>query len=213
MDSASATNRLGVVLSSIENGPTASMSRAITGSDARRCATASPGSNPYAPSPSNKRRRRGDGPALNRQQAQFRRDAAAGGKASHAPACGKHTMTGHDDQERVSAQRLADGASQTARAEAIGDVAVRRRLAWPDRPRDLVDAPVEIGHRGHVEREGGQVVGRPGQNSGDGLRGADRSRPAATSRRRPDGAALHARACRPRGPRAAARRGCRRAPR
>ena len=62
-----------------------------------------------------KERRRGRGlPAFDRQQAQLRRDPAAGREAAQAAAGSEHAMTGHDDQKGIPAQRLAHGTRQAA---------------------------------------------------------------------------------------------------
>ena len=114
IDSANATNRLGVVLSSMSNGPTASMSRAMR--RVRAHVRHRLGLVEAERAVAVKERRRGRGlPALDRQQAQLRRDPAAGGEASHAAAGSKHPMAGHDDEKRIPAQRLAHGARQAAR--------------------------------------------------------------------------------------------------
>ena len=69
--------------------------------------------------------------ALDLEQAQLRRDAAAGREAAELAAGGEHAMAGHDDRERVLPERLADVAGEAGLAEPRGDLAVGQRRAGP----------------------------------------------------------------------------------
>ena len=117
-------------------------------------------------------------------------------------------MAGHDDQEGVPAQRLAHGARQAARAEAVGDLAVRQRRARPGwsgrRRRRACGTPARRPCRAAAPT--GPRGRRPAPRRW--RRAARRIAPGGGPRARPGAAAARARACRPRAPRATARRGC-----
>src|SRR6266436_8285715 len=134
----------------MRNGPISSMILASTGSAARRCSTARPGSKPSAWSslaggvaiyPR----------ALDRQHAALRGDAPLRGKAADLAAGGEHAMARHDDRERISAERLPDGACRTGRAEPRGEVAIGQRFTRRNGARHLVDPTVERRYVVHVE--------------------------------------------------------------
>src|SRR4051812_33894094 len=68
-------------------------------------------------------------------------------------------MARHDRRERVPAHRLPDTLRRAGlAADALRDLAVGQRLARRDRPRHLVDAPIEVGHALHVEWDSLKVV-------------------------------------------------------
>src|SRR5260370_9131834 len=101
-----------------------SMTRASTGSEARRCSTAWLGSKPNAPSPSKSGATLLNRSALDRQHATFGCDAAPRGKAADLTAGGEHPVARLDDRERVPAERLSHGARRPRRPQPRDDVAV-----------------------------------------------------------------------------------------
>ena len=69
----------------------------------------------------------------------------------------EHAMTRDDDRNRIAAERLPDRACRRRIAKARGDFAVGQRRARRNRPRDLVDALMELRHAVHVERDEGKI--------------------------------------------------------
>ena len=78
-------------------------------------------------------------------------------------------MAGHDDQEGVPAQRLTHGTRQAARTEPVRNLAIGESRARGDGPGDVVDAPVELRHGGHVERQTRQIHVGAAKHRGNGV--------------------------------------------
>src|SRR5712691_2258733 len=81
--------------------------------------------------------------ALDRQEAELRRDAAPRGEAADLAAGRDHAMARHDDRKRVLSERLPHVAGGAGHAEPSRDADVRRRRARSNRARDLVDAALK----------------------------------------------------------------------
>src|SRR6266446_6584022 len=154
----------------MRNGPISSMMRPSTGSAARRCSTARPGSKPSAwlsfmggvaiyPR------------ALDRQHAALGGDAPLGGKAADLAAGGEHAMARHYDRERISAERLPDRARRTGCADPPRDVAVGERPAGRNGAGGVTDAPMVLVHLIHVEGDPREIARVAAQQRGDALDG------------------------------------------
>src|SRR4051794_22080248 len=81
--------------------------------------------------------------ALDREQAQLRRDPPIGGEPSRLSTGREHAVAGYDDREWVTPERLTHLARQVPGAEPGRDLTVRQGRAGDDRACDLVDAAVE----------------------------------------------------------------------
>src|SRR5262249_9026257 len=113
--------------SSMAKGPAASMTTASAGSTPRKCAIACAGSKPSVCMLSRALEQRAGaqcGRTLDFENAPFGGDAARGREAAHLAIGGQHAMAGHDDGDRIAAQRLADFARFLRRAQPPGDLAV-----------------------------------------------------------------------------------------
>src|SRR5258705_501183 len=84
----------------------------------------------------------------------LRRDPAVRGEATDLSVGCDYAVTGHDDRERVAAERLPHCLRSARQPEPDGDVAVGDRLAGRDCPGGVVDATVEVRHVFHSSPPG-----------------------------------------------------------
>ena len=66
-------------------------------------------------------------------------------------------MAGHDDHERIAADRLRHRIDRALHAHGAGDFVVGAGFAARNGAGELVDALVEVGDAGHVERDVGKI--------------------------------------------------------
>ena len=131
--------------------------------------------------------------ALDRQQAQLRGHAAVRREAAHAAARGEHAVAGHDQRERVPAQRLTDRTRRARLAEARCQVAVGDGLAGGDAARHLVDAAVEGRYLLHVEQDRAKLASPRRARGSGSARPRVEPRRALPARSSPESAARGAR--------------------
>ena len=96
-------------------------------------------------------------------------------------------MAWHDNWERVLPERLADRPRRAGRAEARGNLAVGQCRTWRNGANGGIDAPMELGHAIHVERDGREIARLAVEERGDAIDGPPdfRRRDALARRREP----------------------------
>ncbi len=120
----------------------------------------------------------------------------------------QHAMAGHDDHEGIAPDRLRHRMGRARRTQSARDLGIGAGLAARDAAGELVDALVEIGNAGHVERDFADVGVAAAQDRDDALDGDFGCSRAGAARALPDRAGTSGGGFPARAPRAIARPKC-----